>query len=1058
MADKTKTSGTPAKTAKAVASRKADSKPASKGKAATQSVGRAKSRSKAKAESKAVKTRAAKVSPVSKDAKTSKTTTSKAAAPKVATTKAAAPEAKAAEAGRKKPGVPRGTKRGKFNKDGTVRRKPGPKPKTAGKVSVTAKSPAAVTPKTPAKARPAVKAKTTKAKVAKTNVAKPAKPKAPAKAASAAQAASRSAVKAPRKADAPKLAVTKAVAKPAPAPAPRTVKELHAYVEKISVKLSRADARSARNVKKLDTALAALAERNARDADNSRKGLIRRIDNVKSSLSALAAETRHNTRRDLEAALLAERPEQMAAILEKVEARIDAAGAEQSRSLSRLNQHLADMARAMDARLLAVESAQAQETESRRAAVDVLTGRIDAIESETARAITDIGERMVTLATGLREDIEAVKPADGQDLSNKLDSIAAQTEGQVEAMRIRLQGGVDAATRTAADADSRATEIARRQEAALAALTARIEGLEYALSNPAGVAAPVPESSAPVVPLHSGLMPAEGPSPAPLQLEPLTPLHEAPQAGVPEPRSVEPQASRDPSLPDHYPTEYVPPAPAEPAMEAPAPVMPLPGGAAALSVVPQPNLPQPGVQVQDIPMPDFPMPDFQAQALGTGISGDAGIPQPDFPQPSFDNVPMPNLSAPGAPVSAIPVPTTPALGPIADSDLPYTNPGYAETGARPGGFEGKKDTLLSRLKGRHLRVAGLAVGVALVSTWGIKNAIGDGGRIDQASVAPASTATPVFEDSASAGSAALDIPPIETIAPIGDTAELDVAMIDPASFEGQSLEAAVAAGNPVAQYQFGMMEIDRRNLENGVKHIRLAADQGLPAAEYRLAKLYEVGQGVPQNVTLAAQLSESAARRGHRIAMHDTGLFKAEGIGTGVPDTAGAVEWFGRAARMGVVDSQFNLGYLLDQGPQIGMPDDPAEAYKWFAIASRNGDQQAEAAMADMRERMTPDQIADAEARVAAFRVQPMDEAANGIFRDLPWTTPASPVVDAQRENVRMAQAMLNRLGFQAGPADGLMGPKTRDAIREYERLRDLPETGTVSTALLDALQGDVPA
>ncbi|SUA99977.1 His-Xaa-Ser repeat protein HxsA [Pannonibacter phragmitetus] len=46
-------------------------------------------------------------------------------------------------------------------------------------------------------------------------------------------------------------------------------------------------------------------------------------------------------------------------------------------------------------------------------------------------------------------------------------------------------------------------------------------------------------------------------------------------------------------------------------------------------------------------------------------------------------------------------------------------------------------------------------------------------------------------------------------------------------------------------------------------------------------------------------------------------------------------------------------------------------------------------------------------------------------------------------------QAMLNRLGFDAGPVDGVMGRKTRDAIRLFQEGYELPVTGNYSHSLL---------
>jgi localization factor PodJL len=992
----------------------------------------------------------AKVKPVTK-AKTAKakakTTKVRAKTAKPKATKAKTAKPKTAKKVR---GVPKGTKRSAFNKDGTPRKRPGPKPKTvAAAKKVAVKTKPAAKKKVVAKKTIVAKTKVvTKAKAApaKKVVKKPTKPVAkpvskPVTKRVAKPAAARKAVKAkaPAKATVRKAAPVKRAVKSAQSPAPRNVKELHAHVERVSAKLSRADARMASNVKTLDAALKDLEARSTKSATSQRAGLVRRINTVKSQIASLAKDTRKNTRKDLEAALLAERPEQMKAILDKVEERIDAASREQSRSLARLNQHLADMARAMDARLVAIESAQASETESRRAAVDVLTGRIDAIESETARAVTDIGERMVALATGLRDEIEAVKPADNQDVSEKIASIASETQGELEAFRVNVDRRVDSAERSAADADSRVAEMARRQEGALAALATRIEGLEYALSNaPAPQPAAQPAMLAQSVPsleLGADMLQA-APAVAP---EPVTPANFEEMAPV--------AADRDPNLPEHYPVEYVPPSTVD-FSAAPEPVMPTPAGLMTemdASAVPQPQFPQPQFAAPELqPLPDQP---------------NMGVPQPDF-------LPLGEVEAHA---NAIPQPLPeidPSIVPqIQDTDLPFTNPGYAETGAtaRPGGFEEAKPSLLSRLKGRNMRAAGLAVGVALVGTWAVSNAIGDGGRLDQAQQAAQVEAQAQDAQQMST----LSVPPtqssisgasIQTTSPIGDTAALNVATVNADSPEGATLEAAVQAGNPIAQYQFGLMEVSRGNLPAGIASVRKAADQGLPAAQYRLAKFYETGEGVERDLPMAAQLTERAARAGHRIAMHDIGLFNAEGLATGEPNAVGAVEWFDKAARLGVVDSQFNLAYLLDQGEVIGVTPDPVQAYMWYSVATMNGDQQAGEYMERLKERMSAEQISAAESRVASFRVQPIDKAANGMFENLPWTPPAVATANAERENVRRVQQMLNQLGYDTGTPDGLMGPKTREAIVQYERTRQLPETGKPSPVLLSTLEGDVKA
>ena len=56
---------------------------------------------------------------------------------------------------------------------------------------------------------------------------------------------------------------------------------------------------------------------------------------------------------------------------------------------------------------------------------------------------------------------------------------------------------------------------------------------------------------------------------------------------------------------------------------------------------------------------------------------------------------------------------------------------------------------------------------------------------------------------------------------------------------------------------------------------------------------------------------------------------------------------------------------------------------------------------------------------------------------------------------VAAVQEMLNNLGYDAGPNDGLMGPKTRGAIREFQTDAGLPVTGRIDSELVAQLQSN---
>ena len=58
--------------------------------------------------------------------------------------------------------------------------------------------------------------------------------------------------------------------------------------------------------------------------------------------------------------------------------------------------------------------------------------------------------------------------------------------------------------------------------------------------------------------------------------------------------------------------------------------------------------------------------------------------------------------------------------------------------------------------------------------------------------------------------------------------------------------------------------------------------------------------------------------------------------GQGVPqDYAEAVKWYRLAAEQGDADAQYNLGVMYDNGQ--GVPQDYAEAVKWYRLAAEQG-------------------------------------------------------------------------------------------------------------------------
>ena len=258
-----------------------------------------------------------------------------------------------------------------------------------------------------------------------------------------------------------------------------------------------------------------------------------------------------------------------------------------------------------------------------------------------------------------------------------------------------------------------------------------------------------------------------------------------------------------------------------------------------------------------------------------------------------------------------------------------------------------------------------------------------------------------------------------------------------------TLADAVRNGDPVAQHDYALELLQNGDKAKGVQILREAAGRGLVMADYRLAKLYERGEGVPRDMAASRQWTEKAAVGGNIKAMHDLAVFYAEGD-AGPQSYAAAVEWFRQASDHGLVDSQYNLAVLYEQG--LGLSQDKPEAAYWYEVAGRAGDQDAGRRARTMLAEMQPTQAEAIKRKARAFAPKPGIPRANGEFGRRAWDI-ASPA------QITEAQRLLVRLGFSAGAADGKMNTRTAEAIRQFERNNSLPVTGEASVSLLRQLR-----
>lgn len=272
----------------------------------------------------------------------------------------------------------------------------------------------------------------------------------------------------------------------------------------------------------------------------------------------------------------------------------------------------------------------------------------------------------------------------------------------------------------------------------------------------------------------------------------------------------------------------------------------------------------------------------------------------------------------------------------------------------------------------------------------------------------------------------------------------------------QPLREAAMAGDAAAQFEVAIRYMDGRGIPQDYaqasRWYRLAAAQGLAPAQYRLGSMYEKGHGVGRDLAMARMWYQRAAERGNRKAMHNLAVLYADGI-DGPPDFEKAATWFRQAAEHGLADSQYNLAVLYARG--MGVAIDLMESFHWFAVAADQGDTEALTKRDEIARNLDEQQLAKARAALDAWTPKPMDPVANVVAEPQGgWGDALPPVRQAQgaRDTVATVQALLSRLGYAPGPADGEMGPRTRDAIRAFQRSIGMPDTGEVSPELVERL------
>lgn len=147
--------------------------------------------------------------------------------------------------------------------------------------------------------------------------------------------------------------------------------------------------------------------------------------------------------------------------------------------------------------------------------------------------------------------------------------------------------------------------------------------------------------------------------------------------------------------------------------------------------------------------------------------------------------------------------------------------------------------------------------------------------------------------------------------------------------------AAGAASAPSQEaYDEGVEAWEANQPEAAAEAFQRAAELGSDEAAFRLAMLYEDGEGVTQDLERAIDWYHRAAEAGNEKAQFNLGRLYARGSGV-ERDISEAAHWYEQSALEENPHAQFTLGLMYFHG-ESELERDLVAAYRWLTLAVLN--------------------------------------------------------------------------------------------------------------------------
>lgn len=122
------------------------------------------------------------------------------------------------------------------------------------------------------------------------------------------------------------------------------------------------------------------------------------------------------------------------------------------------------------------------------------------------------------------------------------------------------------------------------------------------------------------------------------------------------------------------------------------------------------------------------------------------------------------------------------------------------------------------------------------------------------------------------------------------------------------------------------------------------AEQGEAEAQFHMGLLYQNGLGVNKSDEITFTYFRKAALQSHLVAQLSLGMmYKAEG-GYLPQNYELAFYWIQQAAKKGLMEAKFRLGFMYANGQ--GVSKNEAEAIRWYTLAAIHGHLEAQVKLA----------------------------------------------------------------------------------------------------------------